>query len=610
MKYLKILSICMFSLIFLQACNDDDDKVVIVEEEVTLPPTTIVDVAVSNGSFTTLVAALQATGLDQTLSDTTTKFTVFAPTDEAFALLGQSTIDALLADTDTLSNILTYHVISGEVNAAAAIGAVGTTVEMVNGNSVGLSLDGDNLLVNTVTVTATDIIADNGIIHVIDAVLMPPAAMSEPTQNIVETAVADGRFTTLVAALQATNLDVVLTDESVMYTVFAPTDDAFGLIGEDTLNTLLANTDVLSQILLQHVVSGAAVDAVTAYSLNGTGVETAAMTNIELMINSATDMLTFGGANIVIKDLHTTNGIIHVIDAVVVANIEIPAPAMSLVDVASANGSFTTLVSALQSTGLDTTLADLTTDFTVFAPTDAAFAKLPEGTLESLTAEQLTSILLYHVVPGEVLADAAISVAQTSDNMVATAQGDKVALSFANSTLFVNGAKVSSADVMADNGVTHVIDNVIMPIASGDEPTQNIVEVALADPDNFSTLVTALTAADLVTTLSDETQMFTVFAPTNAAFDAVDADALAALLADTAALTTVLLTHVVSGASIDSVGAYAANGTMITTASGAMVDVGIDEATGMLMIGGANVVIKDVKTTNGTIHVIDAVILD
>jgi transforming growth factor-beta-induced protein len=599
-----MLSVTIISIVFLQACNDDA-KIFTPE-----PTVTIVDAAVSNGNFTTLVTALQATGLDSTLSDMNSSFTVFAPTDAAFALLGDDTINALLADTDTLADILTYHVISGEVDATTAISLVGTTVATVNGKSIGLSLSGDNLLVNTVTVTTADIQTDNGIIHVIDAVLLPPADMVEPTMNIVETAVANGSFTTLVAALQATNLDAVLADESATFTVFAPTDAAFALIGEETINTLLDNTDVLTSILLQHVIPEIAVDSITAYSLNGAMVATASTAEVALNINTTTDTLTFGGANIIIKDIYTTNGIIHVIDAVIVGDVEVPAPAMNLVDVASANGSFTTLVGALQATGLDTVLANVDNEYTVFAPTDAAFAKLTAGTIESLTTEQLTNILMYHVLPGKVLADGAITLAQSSSNTAVTANGDNVALSFSNSTLFVNGAKVSSADVMADNGVIHVIDNVIMPPTEMGTPTSSIVEVALADPDNFSTLVTALTAANLVDTLADETKKFTVFAPTNAAFAKINSTVLNALLADTAALTSVLLTHVVGDATLSSLDAYAANGKALTTLSTSTVDVSIDEVTGMLVIGGANVVISDVYTTNGVIHVIDTVILD
>ena len=163
---------------------------------------------------------------------------------------------------------------------------------------------------------------------------------------------------------------------------------------------------------------------------------------------------------------------------------------------------------------------------------------------------------------------------------------------------------------MAANGVVHLIDNVIMPPAMMGTPTLNIVEVALADPDNFSTLVTALTAADLVTTLSNEDAMFTVFAPTNAAFDKIDSEALTALLADTEMLTKVLLTHVVGESSLSSTDAYAKNGRSLTTASDVMIDVSVDADTGMLMIGGAKVVISDIYTTNGVIHVIDTVIME
>ncbi|WP_310733714.1 fasciclin domain-containing protein [Colwellia sp. BRX8-7] len=605
MKYFKVLTVTIISMFFLQACNDD--KATETQKE----KITIVDAAISNGSFTTLVAALQATGLDATLADTNSSFTVFAPTDDAFALLGDDTINALLADTDTLSNILTYHVITGEVDATTAISLAGTTVSMVNGDSVGLSLSPDNeLLVNAATVIIADIQTDNGIIHVIDAVLLPPSDIVQPTSNIVETAVANGNFTTLVAALQATELDVVLADASANFTVFAPTDAAFALIGEATINTLLDNTEVLSSILLQHVIPEIAVDSVTAYSLNGAMVETASTALIPLNINTNTDMLTFGGANIIIKDIYTTNGIIHVIDAVIIGDVEVPTPAMSIVDVAIANGSFTTLVGALQATGLDTVLADLESDFTVFAPSDAAFAKLPADTLTNLSTEQLSNILLYHVIPGKVLADGAITLAQSSSNTAEAANGDNVALSFSNSTLFVNGAKVSTADVMADNGVIHVIDNIIMPLVETDAPTNSIVEVALADPDNFSTLVTALTAADLVDTLADETKTFTVFAPTNSAFEKIDSDVLNALLADKTALTEVLLTHVVGEVSLSSVDAYAANGKTLSTLSNTKISVGIDAVSGSLVIGGANVVITDINTTNGVIHVIDTVILD
>ncbi|WP_448555336.1 fasciclin domain-containing protein [Thalassotalea montiporae] len=576
MKASTLLITAFASLLFLQGCDDDDDRPnVVIPEPPAAEPNTVVDVAVADGNFTTLVGALQATGLDQTLDDATASFTVFAPTDAAFELLGQDTINALLADTDTLSDILTYHVIASEVDAAAAIASAGMKVEMVNGDQVGLSLSGDNLLVNTSTVTTTDIMTDNGIIHVIDAVLMPPSDPGMPTANIVDTAVAAGSFTTLVAALQATGLDATLADESATFTVFAPTDDAFAILGSDVIATLLANPDVLSSILLQHVVA-ASVDSVTAYTLNGQSATTASEAMIDILINPDTDMLTVGGANVVMKDIYTTNGIIHVIDAVIVGDVEVPTPPGSIVEVAVGAGSFTTLVAALQATGLDTVLADTDTDFTVFAPSDAAFAKLGDATIAALLADPdtLSDILLYHVISGsEIKRDAALTVAQSADKKVTMANSDMAALSISGSDLFINDSVVSTADVMASNGVIHVIDSVILPPAMRGEPTQSIVDVAVADA-NFSTLIAALTAANLVSTLADENATFTVFAPTNDAFAKIESGALSALLADTNALSAVLLKHVVSS-QIGSVDAFAANGAMVETVGGDNVSVNL-----------------------------------
>jgi uncharacterized surface protein with fasciclin (FAS1) repeats len=588
----------------LQGCNDDNDTVVL---EPIVPPNTIVDVAVADGNFTVLVTALQATGLDAALADPNINYTVFAPTDEAFALLGDDAIAELLADTDKLTNILTYHVVSSEVDAAAATAAAGGTVEMLNESSVGLSLSGNDLLVNASTVIVPDVMASNGIIHAIDAVLMPPS-MNEPTGTIVDVASGDDRFSTLVAALGAADLVGALSGEGP-FTVFAPTNAAFDLIASGTIDSLLADQEKIANLLKQHVVAGE-VDSAAAYAANGTSVPTLSMAEIGVNINTTTDALSFGAANIIQTDIHTTNGIIHVIDAVVLGDADLPVNSGSIVDIALSNPEFSTLVTALTAADLVGTLADLDAEFTVFAPTNAAFDNLPAGTLDSLLADTATlkQVLLYHVFGGNVLSDSAINIARSMENTVPMKNDVSAALSFVDNMLFVNGANVSAANITAENGVIHVIDNVIVPPAMT-EPTMNIAEIAVSMPDSFSTLVAALTAADLVDTLSDEEAIFTVFAPTNEAFAMIDADALDALLADTEALSAVLLTHVVGDASLSSVDAYSQNGKSLTTASGEVIDVKVDAETGQLMIGGAKVIIKDVHATNGTIHVIDTVIM-
>jgi len=578
-RFVKLLLIVL-TLAFLQGCNDDDDDKKIVVTPPTVSQSTIVDVAVNAGNFTTLVAALQATGLDDTLADTSKSYTVFAPTDDAFALLGEDTINALLADTDKLSKILTYHVVEGSVDAEAAIGLAGTTVTTVNGQKIALSLSGETLLVNTSSVTNADVAADNGIIHIVDAVLMPSEEnQPAPTSNIIETAQQDGNFTTLLAALEATNLTSVLSDSSSEFTVFAPTDAAFEAIGEKMLNTLLANPDVLASILKQHVLA-AKVDSVTAMSLNGKSAETVQGNQQAITINSETNTLTFGGANITMTDINTTNGFIHVIDAVVVGDIELPQSYGTLADVATSNGNFTTLLAALNATGLDSLVADPTNTFTVFAPTDAAFAALGQDTIDALLADTdtLKNILQYHLIAdAKVLQDAAVSVATSENNKTTMANGDMAALSYVDSALFINDAAVTAANVTADNGVIHVLNKVLMPPKDMGTPTKTIATVA-TETESLSTLVTALQAANLVDTFNDTTKMFTVFAPTNDAFKKIPADTLNALLADNDALTQVLTQHVLD-AQVSSTNAFAANGKMVETLAGNNLSVSIVDFT-------------------------------
>ncbi|MEJ2329656.1 MAG: fasciclin domain-containing protein [Gammaproteobacteria bacterium] len=281
---------------------------------------------------------------------------------------------------------------------------------------------------------------------------------------------------------------------------------------------------------------------------------------------------------------------------------ETTAAVGTIVDVAVDNGSFTTLVSALQATGLDIPLADNENTFTVFAPTDEAFAKIDTT---NLTNDELEDILLYHVIPdAEIDSTKAIDAAGTKVTM---GNGDEMALSLTGADLFANLSKIIDPDVQASNGVIHAIDTVLLPPAEATTPTQNIVEIAQGDMD-LSTLVTALSAtSDLVATLSDPNGDYTVFAPTNAAFAALPAGTIDALLQNPdGALRDILLKHVRAG-SVDSITAFTLNGAEVEMANGETVKLEIDS--GEFTVDGAKVTIFDIPATNGIIHVIDAVIL-
>ena len=422
--------------------------------------------------------------------------------------------------------------------------------------------------------------------------------------NIVEVAEANGSFTTLVAALQASGLDDVLADEERDFTVFAPTDAAFAALleAEGISAAELLASPYLSDILLYHVVPDAEIDSTQAIAAAGTTVTTANTDDIGVALKG-TDLF-INASRVENPDVAASNGVIHVIDAVLVPTEDV-ATSGTIAAVATANGSFNTLVGALGATGLDAVLADADGKFTVFAPTDEAFAKIDTS---GLTNEQLKDILLYHVIVGaEINAAAATAIA---GNTVEMGNGDNVALSLSNTELFANLSGISLPNVDASNGIIHAIDTVLLPPADAVAPTLNIVETAQGNAD-FSTLVDALLAtSDLVATPSEPNGDFTVFAPTNAAFDALEASnpgITATLLADPdGALRNILLKHVVSG-SVDSVTAFTLNGTEVTTVNGETVEIAIDS--GVFTVDGAQVEIFDIATTNGVIHVIDAVIL-
>ena len=461
-------------------------------------------------SHAELVSALQADG----------PFTVFAPTDDAFAAAG---IDLSTFDTEeenaTLVDILLYHVVSGEVTASAVTD--GMNAEALNGDDLSFTVTDGVVMVNDATVTSADVMASNGVIHVIDKVLMPPADLGD----IPTVAQGTGIHTSLVAAVTQADLVATLQGDGP-FTVFAPTDDAFAAAGID-LEAL--DTDegkaALTDILLYHVVAGevpssAVTDGLVAAAVNGDDLSFTVGDSV--MVNDAT---------VVLADVPASNGVIHVIDKVLMPPADEPAvteadgdicynmvthtvaagasfeecmayayyedyemngqtftgcyntvthtftmvsqaeceaymwtPAVDIAMTASATTIHNSLVAALAQADLVATLQG-DGPFTVFAPTDDAFAAAGID-LEALDTDEgkaaLTDILLYHVVAGEVPSSA------VTDGLVAAAvNGDDLSFTVGDSVM-VNDATVVLADVPASNGVIHVIDKVLMPPA--DEP--------------------------------------------------------------------------------------------------------------------------------------------
>jgi transforming growth factor-beta-induced protein len=274
-----------------------------VRESSPLTQQDIVDLASRDGRFSTLVAALGAANLVDTLRSAG-PFTVFAPTDDAFAKLPPGTVEALLNDIPTLTSILLYHVVPGKVMASDVVSL--TSAGTALGTDLQVSLKDGGVLINDSRVLITDLQATNGVIHVIDTVLLPPA--KQP--NIVEIAVADGRFTTLTAALGAANLVETLQGQGP-FTVFAPTDDAFAKLPAGTIQALLNDIPTLTNILLYHVVSGN-VMAADVVGLT----RTTAVNGKSIGISMRNGSVFLNDSKVIITDITAENGVIHVIDDV------------------------------------------------------------------------------------------------------------------------------------------------------------------------------------------------------------------------------------------------------------------------------------------------------
>ena len=272
----------------------------------------IVDTAVADGRFQTLVAAVTAADLVDTLKGEG-PFTVFAPTDDAFAKLPEGTVESLLLpeNKQALTDILLYHVVSGKVMAADVVNLESATT--VLGKDVAIKVDMGNVYINDAQVIITDIETSNGVIHVIDSVILPPTEEAMMDKTIVDIAVADGRFNTLVAAVTAAELVDTLKSEGP-FTVFAPTDDAFAALPAGTLDSLLLpeSKQALTDILLYHVVSG----KVMASDVVGlSSAPTVLGKDITIAIKDGNVFLN-DTVQVIITDIEASNGVIHVIDAV------------------------------------------------------------------------------------------------------------------------------------------------------------------------------------------------------------------------------------------------------------------------------------------------------
>ena len=530
----------------------------------------IFDIVAGSDVHNTLETAIIQAELDGALSAPGT-LTLFAPTDAAFDALPEGALEAVLADNELLTAILTYHALGSTVLSTDLVN--NTSATTLSTRDIIIRLEGGNVFINNAQVTVADIPADNGVVHVINAVILP-------SNSVFDVVVNSDVHTTLEVAIFAADLDETLQGAG-SFTLFAPTDAAFAALPEGTLEAVLADNDLLTAILAYHALGATVLSTDLSNNLT-----TSTLNGQDIIVRLDGGNVFINDAQVVLADIAANNGVVHVLDAVLL-------PSNSVFDIVVNSDVHTTLETAIFAANLDETLQGDGT-FTLFAPTDDAFAALPEGTLEAVLADTdlLTSILTYHALGSTVLSTDLANNITTS-----TLNGQDIIVRLEGGGVFINDAEVTIADIAADNGVVHVIDAVLLPA--------NSIFDIVVNSDVHTTLETAIFAANLDETLQGD-GTFTLFAPTDEAFEALPAGTLDALLADpTGILAQTLLFHAVGSTAF---AADLSNGQVLTTldAAGNTVTVSIDG--GNVFINNAQVIIADIAADNGVVHVVDAVI--
>ncbi len=437
------------------SCDDDDN------DPVPMPLENIVTIAQGNADLSNLVSAL--TKYPNLVSDLQGgEFTVFAPTNAAFdavlAAVGQDDIDDL--PESVLRSILEYHVVpNATIRSTDLSNGTATTVQ---GEPITINVDGGITFNGSAMVVTADVEAENGIVHVIDQVLVMPS-VTPIVGTIVAPAYFNKNFTTLIAAVQAASPEILTTllnsDEK---TLFAPTNDAFAAAGI----TELPSRETLDAVLTYHVIEGR-VEA--GDIVDGSSSATTLGGEIFISNNGANGIFINGTTEVTGADIQGSNGVVHVINRTLLP------PAQSIADIAIGlsqgdTPEFTQLVAALSKVPDLLSAAQNDGNLTVFAPTDAAFQALYDAVqVEDLDAletaigtDKLAEVLQHHIVSGRVFSTDLSSGAVPTLNQELTIDVAELNITDANGSDPAN-LVVSSLNILATNGVIHVVDRVLIP---------------------------------------------------------------------------------------------------------------------------------------------------
>ncbi|XP_048454007.1 periostin isoform X7 [Rhincodon typus] len=406
----------------------------VIDRVITAVGNTIADVIEGTDDLSSLRAAATASGLLEVLGKDG-HYTVFAPTNEAFGKLSRDLLERILSDPVALKAMLNYHILNS-VQCSEAIMS-GSTYTTLEGTNIEIGCDGDSLTVNgQKMVNRKDIVTSNGVIHLIDQVLIPDAAM-----QVLE--LTSGKQTTFYDLVKETGVSSDLS-ENREYTILAPMNDAFNadIMGLDQrlLKLILRNHILKLKVVLNELYSGQRLETLGGNFLRVFIYRTAVCIENSCMVRGSKE---------------GRNGVVHQIRKVIVAVDK------SLLQILREDPRFSIFLTLAESVGLTELLME-EGDWTLFVPTNDVFESLSSDELEELTSDKnaLRHILLYHLLKG-VYVGGGIEYGVTS--LLKSYQGSRVMVKLVNNTILVNNVKSKESDLMANNGVIHVVNSLLFP---------------------------------------------------------------------------------------------------------------------------------------------------
>ncbi|XP_078692075.1 transforming growth factor-beta-induced protein ig-h3-like [Branchiostoma floridae x Branchiostoma belcheri] len=603
------LALGLFSVIFVVRSQND-----------------IIDVLRDFQEFRTLIQLIQEVNLTDTLRGKG-PFTVFAPVDKAFAELPEEAWKSF-KDINLLRKVMSFHVVPGSImsselrNEVLLRSAEGQNIRInVYQNATG----GNVLTADGCPITRTDAKASNGVIHVMSEVMFPL-----PGPSITETLSHMQNLSFLLTALQKADLAGTLSGDDT-YTFFAPTNEAFDQLPPAYLEMLLTTKMALSDLLEFHMFYDvsfrpAFYDGLQIRSLQGpfltfsvkgplgpntsigggaslftSSYQPRAYRKVEQITSPAPLTVPRTQAELVtLYDCFTLTMKFLFILFPLLCVVSAREDHHDVIDVMR-NLQLRSLVQLLEVADLTPSLEDADS-CTVFAPSDAAFAKIPDGIKKQLLSNPLflREVLAFHASPKEYMSTD-LKNNQLLDTLL---KGFVMRINIypSTNTITADGSPVSNADNKGSNGVVHVVDQVLYPFPTG------TVDSEISHNDNLTVLNTAVEKADLANALDGEGP-FTLFAPTNDAFSKLPNGTLPSLLKNVTALTEVLTYHVVSGVYYP---AGLSDGEKLTTLQKGSLVCHVNAKPGsdpQLMVNNANFVGLPLPSINGVVQMIDTVLI-